>query len=536
MNPLTCAEAVARALHAAGVRRVFGPPGGEVVDLIDALARHDIEFTLTGHESAAAFMAGAVGRLTGVPGVCLSTLGPGACNLTLGVGCAFLDRDPLLALSARTPAARARRGNKQNLPLNALFAPISKWSVALDGAATAKTVQSALSVARTPPRGPVFMTLPADVAVSPDRPSGSGPPPPPASVPDDRAFETVSRALNAARRPVGVVGLALDPERDAPAVRRFFSETGIPCVALPQAKGVADEDGEGFLGTVASAAGDAPLVEALGRSDCLLGVGFDPVESAQDWHFHRPLYSLANAPVGFGEFQPAAECAGDVTALLDRLREAYRGGSAWTGSEIDDLRRQVEAAVRPPAASGPAGLSPCHVLRALQEALPEETVVTTDVGAHKMLISQVWRPRRPGVFLISNGLSAMGYGVPAALAASLVHPGRPVVAVVGDGGFAMMVQELETVRRTGAAPLFVVLCDRSLAIIKVAQRARGIPHRGVDFAPVDWARVAEGFGVRGVTVTALGGVERAVSDWRARPEPTVLAVAVDENLYAGMIY
>jgi len=168
--------------------------------------------------------------------------------------------------------------------------------------------------------------------------------------------------------------------------------------------------------------------------------------------------------------------------------------------------------------------------------LPDNTIVTTDVGAHKMLISQVWHPPRSGAFLVSNGLSAMGYGVPAALVAALLRPEQPVIGVIGDGGFAMMVQELETARRMGVSPLFVVLCDRSLAIIKVAQAMRGIPYRGVDFAPVDWARVAEGFGAKGITAVTLDEVRSAVRDWLAHRELTVLAVQVDERLYFGMTY
>ncbi|MGH2522106.1 MAG: thiamine pyrophosphate-binding protein [Anaerolineales bacterium] len=533
---LTCAATIAQTLHASGVRHVFGHPGGEVVDLIEAIEQQGIKFILTGHESAAAFMAGALGRLTGSPGVCLATLGPGACNLVLGVGCAYLDRDPLLAFSARTATQRARLSNKQNLPLNEVFAPITKWSVALDGAATEEAIRSALTVARTPPRGPVFLSLPADIAIGPDRPGDLAPQPPALPLPDDRAFEEIVRALNEARRPIGVVGLALDPERDALAVRRFLAETGLPYVVLPQAKGVADEDGEMYLGTVAPGAGDAFIVEWLDQSDCLLGIGFDPVESSQDWHFHRPFYSLANGPVGFADFQPAAECAGNVSELLARLGAAYRGGSEWTTAAARDLRQRVAAAITPAQDANPAGLSPYHLMRAVREAVPDPTIVTTDVGAHKMLIAQVWRTTQPRTFLVSNGLSAMGYGVSAALAAALIRPEQPVVGVIGDGGFAMMVQELETARRMGVAPLLIVLCDRSLAVIKVAQAARGIPYRGVDFAPVDWARVAEGFGVNGITVRTLSDVQRAVSDWLAQPRLTVLAAPIDETLYTGLTY
>ena len=536
LDDRSVAAIAAQTLHSCGVRFVFGHPGGEVVDFIEALVQHDIAFILTGHESAAAFMAGAIGRLTGSPGVCLTTLGPGACNLVLGVACAYLDRDPLLAISARSATNRINISNKQNLSLNNIFAPITKWSVALDGASTAGTLQTAIAVARTPPQGPVYLSLPADVAVGPDRPNDPAPVPPALPAPDDFAFEAIAHALNTARRPIGVVGLALDPQQDMAAVRRFFTETGIPYVVLPQAKGIADEDGDGYLGTVAPGAGDALIVEWLEKSDCLLGVGFDPVESSQDWHYHRPLYSLANGPVGFNEYQPEAECIGDVTALLDRLRAAYRGHPEWTQSEVSELQRRVAAAIVPAAESGSAGLSPYHLMHALREATPDETILTTDVGAHKILIAQVWRTLQPHTFFVSNGLSAMGYAVSAALAAALLRPQQPVLSVVGDGGFAMMVQELETARRMGVAPLLVVLCDRSLAVIKVAQDMRGIPHRGVDIGPVDWAKVAEGFGAKGVTATTFDQVQRAVDDWLAQPELTVLAVPIDESLYLGLTY
>ena len=536
MSDPSVAAIVAQTLHSSGVRHVFGHPGGEVVDLIEALAQHEVAFILTGHESAAAFMAGAVGRLTGAPGVCLATLGPGACNLVLGVGCAYLDRDPLLAISARSATSRIRISNKQNLPINEMFAPITKWSVALDGANTAETIRSAMTIARTPPRGPVYISLPADVAIGTDCIDIPLPTPPSLLHVDESALNKVAQALHAAKRPIAVVGLALDPEKDTVAVRSFLTETRIPYVVLPQAKGVADEDGANFLGTVAPGAGDALIITWLERSDCLLGIGFDPVESSQDWHYHRPLYSLANSPVGFDEFQPAVECIGNVATLLEQLRAAYQGHTDWRLAEVIELQRGVAAAMVPSADSGPAGLSPYHLMCALREATPDETIVTTDVGAHKMLIAQVWRTRQPRTFLVSNGLSAMGYAVPTALAASLLRPQQPVMSVVGDGGFAMMVQELETARRMGVAPLFVVLCDRSLAVIKVAQDIHGVPHRGVDFGPVDWAKVAEGFGTRGIIAATLGQVQKTVDDWLARPELTVLAIPIDETLYAGLAY
>ncbi len=532
----SCAEAIAESLHEEKVRYVFGHPGGEIVDLIDALENAGIRFVLTGHEAAAAFMASATGRLTGTPGVCLATLGPGACNLVLGVGAAYLDRDPMLAVSARSPASRAGVSQKQNLSLHEVFDPVCKWSVALEESGVEATVRSAMGLAAAAPAGPVYLTIPNDVAVADASPAGGvrAPERPECARAGDP--DTILKALNRAKRPVGVVGVALNVRQDSAAVRRFFATSRIPYVVLPQAKGVADEFSAGYLGTVASAAGDAALVKLIRRSDCLLGVGFDPVESAQEWHLRQPVYSVANAPIAFGDFAPERECVGDVTTLLNRLLEGYDGRPTWTADDIRESRNAVAHAICPGAGATPRGASPYHLLRELYETMPGETILSVDVGAHKMLISQVWRARSPGTFLTSNGLSAMGYGLPSALAAALIRPGRPVAGVFGDAGFAMMVQELETARRLDVRPLLVVLCDRSLAIVKVAQAMRRIPFRGVDFQPVDWARVADGFGARGVNVTSPEEMRRAGEEWLAKPELTVVAARVDEGLYTAMEY
>ena len=518
------------------MRYVFGHPGGEVVNLIEALHAHGMEFILTGHESTAAFMAGTVGRLTGVPGVCLATLGPGACNLTLGVGNALLDRDPLLAFSARTANRRIRISNKQNLPLNDVFAPISKWSVALDGAGTTKTIRDAMTIAGTPPRGPVYLSVPSDLATRPDQPNDSGPSPPSLPIRDQQSFHRIVAALNVARKPLGVIGIAMDAERDARAVRHFFEVTQIPYVVTCQAKGIGDPTGKRFLGHVLPAAGEFPISRWIQESDCVLGVGFDPVESSRDWHFDIPLHVIADAPTGFDQYQPHVECTGDVSDLIDRLRESYSGRVNCTEASIAALKQEVDSAIRPHTSSTVHGVSPFHLIRHLRRLLPPETIVSGDVGAHKFVLSQVWTAPQPGTFLMSNGLSSMGYGPASAIAAALIRPDQPVVSVTGDGAFAMMVQELETVRRIQVSPLFVVLCDRSLSIIKRAQRARKLPPRGVDFLPVDWARVAEGFGVSGRTAATLDDVQNHVKSWLARPEPMVLAVDVDESLYEGLKY
>jgi acetolactate synthase-1/2/3 large subunit len=331
------------------------------------------------------------------------------------------------------------------------------------------------------------------------------------------------------------VGIALDSLRDSVAVRRFLAQTGLPFAVLPQAKGLVDESSARFLGTVCGG-GDDLILEWFSKSDCLLGIGFDPVESAQDWHLRIPICSIANSSQSFGRFRPVAECTGDISDLLSEMNLSYEGSGVWTDAEIRDVRTRTEEALCPVSEHSVNGLSPYHVIRSVRESAPEETLVATDVGAHKMLLTQLWRADSPLSFLVSNGLSAMGFGVPATITASLLYPERPVIGIIGDGGFGMMVQELETARRLQVNPLFVVFCDRELAIVKMAQRARRTPHVGVDFAPVDWAAVAAGFGAHAVAPQSLRELELAVQQWLNRPGLTVLAVPIDPALYQGLSY
>ena len=418
----SCADAIGKALYSAGVRYVFGYPGGEVISLIDALVTNGIEFILTGHEATAAFMAASTGRLTSFPGICLSTLGPGACNLVVGVGCAYLDRDPMIALSATTASNQCATHNKQNLPLEDLFSHITKWSITVNGAKTSETIHSAIDVAITPKSGPIYLGVPSDIATSREKLDAQPPPPPNIAPFDDSSFEKILLALNSARWPVGIIGLALDPEEDVKPVRDFFAHTGIPYAVLPQGKGIADEGGDMFLGTIASSAGDVQIAEWIQRSDCLLGIGFDPVECASDWHLNRPLYSIANAPVGYGSFQPTLECTGAVSELVKNLQSGYSGNAAWSKNDVKQLQTQISKLITPSVSSTSAGLSPYHLVHAVRDILPSDSILTTGVGVHKMVVCQEWRTPKPKTLVVSNGLSAMGFGFSATLSASLLYP------------------------------------------------------------------------------------------------------------------
>jgi acetolactate synthase-1/2/3 large subunit len=531
---VTVAEALARALAEAGLTRLFGLPGGEILDFIDAARRAGIAFTLVRDESTAAFLADALGQLERRPAVCVSTLGPGALNMTLGVANAFLDRSPLIAVTASIAEAARPVATHQNLDLNAVYRPFTKLTVTLDGTDTAATLRRAWRTAVERRMGPVHVALPSDVARRPERATERAdaialepdpvPPPPPAAV------ARLAARLRQARRPVVIVGLDLDPRTDAPHVRRFVEALGVPAFVTPKAKGLLPEDHPLFCGVAAGVAADAVILDCFARADLLVGLGFDPVESDKLWHHTLPLVAIGPVSASAGAFRPALEVVGDVGAAVEALAAGGLGPYRWTRGEIEAIKAEIDRTLRP-AVPPSGGLSPYEVTRLLREVCPRETIMTTDVGSVKFIVSQAWRTWEPLTFLESNGLSSMGYGLPAAMAARIHAPDRPVVCTVGDGGFAMTIAELETCVRERLPIVTVVYNDSALSLIRVAQARRGQPEYGVRFRPVDFAAAARAFGAWGRRVHSLEELARAVTEAFAAGGPAVVDVPIDPREY-----
>lgn len=412
----TNAEAIAATLADAGIQTAFGLPGGEITVLLDACRKHGIRFFLTGHEASAAFMADVTGQITGQPGVCLATLGPGAVNLSLGVANALLDRSPVLAITAQLSTALEDHFPHQRLPLDRFFGAIAKGSTILNGRGTEDAVRSAIALATSEPHGPVHLGLPsnlAGVAVEPGQAPAarSGARGPARGV----ALEEVGAAVSAAKRPLVLVGLGARPH-DAPALRSLVDRTRLPFVVTPKAKGILPEDAPGFLGVASGMAADNAVLETLGEADLLLGVGFDPVECDKDWYAQRPVAGLSRASTAEGTYRPL-EAIGDIAEMLPGLAAQVRA-APWP----DDVVAACRARVRPEPAPAGRGLSPIACIRAMRKVAPRDAVLACDVGSHKYFAGQFWESYEPHTFFMSNGLSAMGYGIPAAIAAKLRVP------------------------------------------------------------------------------------------------------------------
>jgi acetolactate synthase-1/2/3 large subunit len=547
----TVSTVMAQTLAELGARRLFGLPGGEVLDLIEATRRAGLRFVLTRRETTASFMADAAGQMERQPGICVATLGPGAINMVLGVANAFLDRSPAIAITATLPLSSTRYATHQNVDLNALYAPVTKASWTLDGRNTAATIRRAWRLALEPRPGPVHLALPGDIAGKDDEQtedpaqidiSVPGPPPPSA-----RDIERVAAELQAARRPVVILGLDLAPYAPSAALPAFVEKLGVPVFVAPKAKGALPEDHQLFFGVCAGVAADHVIVDFFRRADVLLGIGYDPVESNRTWHRSMKLVSIGPVSICSGDYRPHAECVGEVEATLAALCDRSFGPFEWTREELAGLRAEMARTLRPapdPPAHGAGsagdgasaeigrqGVSPYELTRRLRALFPRDTVVTTDVGAVKFVTSQVFTTLEPMTFLQSNGLSSMGFAFPAAMAARMVHPRRPVLCTVGDGGFGMSLAEVETCVREGLAFVTVVYNDSRLSLIQVIQQNKGLPLYGVEYDRVDFAAAARALGAEGLRAGTLAEVASAVEQAMSAGRLTVVDVQVDPTEY-----
>src|SRR2546430_5306828 len=480
--PLTVARAIGDRLRAAGVRHVYGHPGGEVVDLIEGFREAGLEFVLTKHETAAAFMAEAAAAATGIPGVCLATLGPGATNLVTGVAHAYLDRAAVVAFSGQLPAERYEIATHQRLDLRHLFAPITKWQATVSPANAAAVVERALRVAQRPRRGPVYLEVPSDVPkqstvdVALLRYATE-----PVSAIDEDAIRTAAARLRGSERPLLLVGMDANEDAVAGPLRRLAEAWSVPVMVSPKAKGIFREDHPLFLGTI-EGLGTAYLYDYIDTCDLVLMVGFDPVEFDRDWTARARIVDIGVVPNDDRYYGSEVEVVGPIDAALERLSRDPQ--PKVSPDEIHTFRDAFAARLRPSS----AGLTPQQVLRELRAALPEDALFTCDVGYNNAVSAPRWQSHRPRTFFLSNGLSSMGYGLPAALALKMAEPARRVACVVGDGGFAMSMAELETGVRLGLGVLGVVLVDDALSQIRAGQELKGYSVVGTTFGAIEYTK------------------------------------------------
>ncbi len=529
------AEIVVDFLERMGTRYIFGYPGGQNARFLEAIHGSETEFVLVAHEAGAGFMADVYGRITGRPGVCLSTLGPGATNMATGVGNAFLDRVPLLAFTAQMGKFWQGRTVQMHIDHQKLYAPITKGSVVLKTGNIFPSLRRAAEIALAEKPGPVHVDFPEDIAeeFSAEESGEVHPSPGPIGSFDPDALKKAEGLIRQARYPLVAVGLTMNRAGATQELREFITKHRLPVVSTMMAKGQVTEEGPPFVGVVGRACRDI-VAEFYQPADLVLAIGYDPVEfNYEDWmRKGLPLLTIDTAPPDIaGGYSVSGQVVGDIRTILESLSAMEPLQHRWDFEALRYRRKKLRQALTPPRAE----FSPHHALLAMREILPAEGILAADVGAHCHLIGQLWDTKGPGNFLVSNGWSSMGFAIPAAIAAKLILPERPVVACMGDGGFLMTVGEINTAVRLRLPVVFVVFRDSFLSLIRVKQSRKEYHRYGVELFGPNYTSSDNFFGAKVMVVRGEEEFRYAFKRGLEGNEPLIIEVVVDPEEYHALV-
>ena len=535
-HQMSTAEVLVECLKAEGVKIVFGIPGEENLDLMFALKHSDIRFIPTRHEQGAAFMADVYGRLTGHAGVCLATLGPGATNLVTGVADAFLDGAPLVAITGQVSSELMQFTSHQYLDLSAMFSPITKRSkVVMRPDTVAEICRLAFKYAEAPKPGATHIDLPKNVAhmPSPARPLRKQTPP--ALYADPASVIEAARLISEAKNPLILVGAGAVRGNASEAVRSMAERLHIPVAQTMMGKGVIPTDSPWRLGVVGIPQHDY-IIDAFDEADLVIGVGYDLIECAPTkWHTHpMKIVNIAGLPADVNQYyEPNVEVTGDISDSIYQILRTARRDDKPEPTAMLEVGRRLREDFDELAASDAYPMKPARILKDVRSVMGRYDILVSDVGAHKIWIGRDYPCYEPRTCLISNGFASMGFSVPGAFAAKLVHPERRVLAVTGDGGFMMNSQELETAVREHVPFVTLIWEDEHYGLIKWKEEEQFNDTYGVGFTNPDFKAYAEAMHCHGYEVTSADELVPTLEAAFANEDaPSVVVVKVDysENM------
>ncbi len=544
MTDTTASQRIASRLYQAGCRHAFGIPGGEVLAIMDALDQAGIRFHLTKHENPAGFMAEGTYHANGAPGILLATIGPGVANAVNVVANAQQDRVPLIVITGCVSEAESHTYTHQVFDHRAVLAPITKASFQVVPGAVDVIVDKALAIACDGQPGPVHLDLPVPVATAPEaaRPGSERAIPAPMAPAPGPELARARTLFREARRPLLIAGVDVLSQNAWDEVGQFALDHRIPVITTYKAKGVIPEDHELALGAAGlSPEADTHLLPLIRSADLVIAAGYDPIEMRTGWIDPWPhpaaggdgpqVIEFTAVPNTHYMHQATLSFVGDIGAGLDALAETAPQTTPWPDGAPARARAALKSFFAPRSDWDPAA-----VFQAARRALPRDTVITADSGAHRILLSQMWECYRPHGMLQSSALCTMGCAVPLALGRKLAapDPGVPVVAFIGDAGMEMILGDLATVRNADLGLIVVVLADQSLALIEKKQRADQRGNLGVDYPGTDFAAVATALGGTGVTVRDAEGLTAALTQALARTTGfTLIAAELPRRAYDG---
>ncbi len=522
-----------KCIEAEGVEYVFGVPGEENAAFMMALEKSKIRFILTRHEQGAAFMADVYGRLTGKAAVCLGTLGPGATNLVTGVADGNMDRAPMVVVTGQADITRQHKESHQAMDVVGLFKPVTKWAApVIHPDNIPEMVSKAFKLAQMEKPGACHIELADDLAET----AANGDPlpakPPRRPVPDDTIVDHAWEAIRGAKSPVILAGNGAIRKRASRQLRAFAEKTGIGVISTFMGKGSVPRKAKECLFTIGLQSRDR-VACAIDSADVVITVGYDLVEYLpRFWNGkkNKTIVHIDFLPAGVDDhYDVAVEVTGDVAHALWMLNErAARDGVRFEPSGCRDLRAEMLADFAEYKDDDTEGtIRPQKAIWDVREALGPRDILLSDVGAHKMWVGRYYNCDEPNTCLISNGFCSMGFALPGSIAAKLVHPDRRVLALCGDGGFLMNVQELETAKRIGMPVVILVWEDHEYGLIAWKQRNRYGRNVDLRFGNPDFVMLAESFGCRGIRVENSRDLAGALENAFRCDLPTVVVIPID---------
>ncbi|MEO1401047.1 MAG: acetolactate synthase large subunit [Cyanobacteria bacterium J06635_1] len=531
---MNTAELLIRCLENEGVEYIFGVPGEENLQVLQALKHSSIQFITTRHEQGAAFMADVYGRLTGKAGVCLSTLGPGATNLMTGVADANLDRAPLVAITGQVGTDRMHIESHQYLDLVAMFAPVTKWNTQIVRPSnTSEIVRKAFKIAQTEKPGAVHIDLPENIAEmeAPGTPLRCD-----AKAKTYASLQSIQQtavAISQASNPMILVGNGAIRAHASEAITQFARELQIPVSNTFMGKGLIPYTDPLSLWTLGLQQRDY-ISCAIDRSDLVIVIGYDLVEyPPKKWNpdGQIPIIHVGLTPAEIdSSYIPKVEVVGDISDSLNEiLKRVKRPEQAHS---FQSLKDEMKADYHQYADDFSFPIKPQKLIYDMRQVLAPEDILISDVGAHKMWIARNYHCERPNTCLISNGFASMGIAIPGAIAAKLVHPNRKIIAATGDGGFMMNCQELETALRVGTAFATVIFNDGGYGLIEWKQQVYYGESGFIKFNNPDFVKFAESMGLKGYRVESTEDFVPILKEALEQDVPVVIDCPVDyrENL------
>ncbi|MDT2439822.1 acetolactate synthase AlsS [Enterococcus avium] len=527
-------EIIVSSLENHNVPFIFGIPGAKIDGVFDTLEDHGPQLILARHEQNAAFMAQAIGRLTGETGVVIATSGPGASNLATGLVTATAEGDPVLALAGQVKRSDLSKLTHQSMDNAALFAPITKYSSEIQDPETlSENIANAFRIAKTAKKGASFLSIPQDVTDG----EVQGEAIKPLSAPilgaaSEEDIADLTKRIRDAKLPTLLVGMRASGRKETAAIRKLVKKTGLPVVETFQGAGIISRELEnhffGRVGLFRNQPGDM----LLKRSDLVLAIGYDPIEyEARNWNAEKDarIVVIDEVPMEIDQYmQPEAELIGSIAKTIEKLSDSIDSYQLSTDADhyLSTLQDKLTNG-RHKSETAEGRVHPLEVIDTLQQNVTDEMTVTVDVGSHYIWMARHFRSYEPRHLLFSNGMQTLGVALPWAISSALVRPNTQIFSVSGDGGFLFSAQELETAVRLKQKIIHLIWNDGSYNMVEFQEEMKYDRSSGVHFGPVDFVKYAEAFGAKGLRATSKAELETAIQEGLATEGPVIIDIPID---------